>query len=326
MTERRWDPFQREWVVTATHRQDRTFKPPKDYCPFCPSDPAAEFPTAIPESEYDVAVVENAFPSLQPDPPEPAVESTDLFRTAPATGACEVVLFTDDHDAVASEFDVERFQKLARVWQDRYVDLGDDPDHEYVYIFENRGEEIGVTLDHPHGQIYAYPFVPPKIERELDASAAHHEETGECLFCDVLAAERDDGRRLVSETEHFTALVPFQARYAYEMHVYADEHVPSLAAFEDRHLDDLGRMLKDVVSRYDALFGFELPYVMAIHQKPTTAGREAASHFHIEFYPPHRTADRLKHLAGSERGAGTYVNNKLAEEAASELRSCRRSP
>ncbi|QCC52540.1 galactose-1-phosphate uridylyltransferase [Halapricum salinum] len=322
MTERRWDPFQREWVVTATHRQDRTFKPPKDYCPFCPTEADDEYPTAIPEPEYDVAVVENAFPSLQPDPPEPAVESTDLFRSAPANGTCEVVLFTDDHDAAASAFDVERFQKLARVWQDRYVSLGDHPDHEYVYIFENRGEEIGVTLEHPHGQIYAYPFVPPKIERELDASAAHHEENGACLFCDVLAAERKDGSRLVSETDHFTAIVPFQARYAYEMHVYADDHLPSIADFEERHLDDLGRMLKDMIVRYDGLFGFELPYVMAVHQEPTTAEGAAAAHFHIEFYPPHRTAEKLKHLAGSERGAGTYVNNKLAEEAAAELRSC----
>lgn len=323
MTERRWDPFQREWVVTATHRQDRTFKPPKDYCPFCPTDPDAEFPTAIPETEYDVAVVENAFPSLQPAPPDPAVDGDGPFESAPATGSCEVVLFTDDHDAVTSDLPVEQFEKLIHVWQDRYVDLGSDPDHEYVYIFENRGAEIGVTLEHPHGQIYAYPFVPPKIRRELNASTAHREKTGECLFCEVLATERADGRRIVTETDHFTAVVPFQARYAYEMHVYADDHLPSLAAFEPAHLEDLGRILKDVVSRYDALFGFELPYVMALHQAPTTDGECSAAHFHVEFYPPHRTADRLKHLAGSERGAGTFVNNKLAEEAAAELRSCR---
>ena len=322
MTERRWDPFQREWVVTATHRQDRTFKPPKDYCPFCPTDPDDEVPTAVPREEYDIAVVENAFPSLQPDPPEPAVDDGDLFRAKPATGSCEVVLFTDDHDAVVSELPTEQFQRLVAVWQDRYRDLGADPDHEYVYIFENRGEEIGVTLDHPHGQIYAYPFVPPRIRRELDASRDHREETGECLFCDVLATERDDGDRIVTETDHFTAFVPFQARYAYEMHVYADDHLPSLSAFEQRHIDDLGRMLKEVLVRYDALFDFELPYVMALHQRPTDGSGDGYAHFHIEFYSPHRTAEKLKHLAGSERGAGTFVNNKLPEAAAAELREC----
>jgi len=320
MTERRWDPIAQEWVVTATHRQERTFKPPEDYCPFCPTEPDAEYPTAIPEPAYDAAVVENGFPSLQSDPPDPAVEGTDLHPVEPADGRCEVVLFTSDHDCTMSEQPVSRFVKLVKLWRDRYETLGAEADLEYVYVFENRGETVGVTLAHPHGQIYAYPFVPPKIERELASSRDHHADCGRCLFCDVLAEERAAGDRIVAENDSFTAFVPFAARWTYEVHVYATEHVPSLAAFDERHERDLGRILKQVQTAYDGLFDFEMPYVMATHQQPTTGEGAAYSHYHLEFYPPFRTADKLKHLAGSELGAGTFINNKLAEEAAAELR------
>lgn len=320
MTERRWDPTLREWVVTATHRQERTFKPPEDYCPFCPTAEDAEYPTAIPESSYDMAVVENGFPSLQPDPPEPAVEGTDLFSVEPANGQCEVVLFTADHDGTMSEQPERRFVNLVTLWRDRYETLGADADHEYVYIFENKGEPVGVTLHHPHGQIYAFPFIPPRVRRELDSSQEHLAETGRCLFCDVIDAEREDGRRIVAQNDSFTAVVPFHARWTYEIHVYANGHVPSIAAFTERHERDLGAVLKNVLVKYDSLFGFEMPYVMATHQQPTNGeGREYA-HFHMEFYPPYRTAEKLKYPAGSERGVGTYINNKLAEEAAAELR------
>ncbi|MFB6201964.1 MAG: galactose-1-phosphate uridylyltransferase [Halorhabdus sp.] len=320
MTERRWDPTRREWVVTATHRQERTFKPPEDYCPFCPTAADAEVPTAIPESDYDVVVVENGFPSLQPEPPAPAVDGTALQPVEKATGQCEVVLFTADHDGQMSTEPVSRFAKMVRVWRDRYEELGAVEDHEYVYIFENKGEEVGVTLHHPHGQIYAYPFVPPTVRRELDASAEHREKTGTCLFCDLLADERADGRRIVAENDSFTAVVPFHARWTYEVHVYANEHVPALSEFTERQERDLARLLKSVLVRYDALFDFEMPYVMATHQQPTNGDHAKDAHYHIEFYPPYRTADKLKYPAGSERGAGTYINNKLPREAAAELR------
>jgi UDPglucose--hexose-1-phosphate uridylyltransferase len=320
MTERRWDPIRREWVVTATNRQERTFRPPEDYCPFCPTEADAEFPTAIPDSEYEMAVVENGFPSMEPDPPAPGVEATSLHPVEPATGQCEVVLFTSEHDCVMSAEPVERFVNLVALWCDRYDALSADPDHEYVYVFENRGEAVGVSLTHPHGQIYAYPFVPPTIRRELDSSRDHHEKHGRCLFCDVVETERETGERVVAANDSFVAVVPFAARWTYEVHIYATEHLPSLAAFEARHQRDLGELLKTVQQAYDGLFDFEMPYVMATHQEPSTGDHSAYSHYHLEFYPPFRTADKQKHLAGSELGTGTFVNNKLAEEAAAELR------
>jgi UDPglucose--hexose-1-phosphate uridylyltransferase len=326
MTERRWDPVAREWVVTATHRQERTFKPPSGYCPFCPTAEDAEYPTAIPEPDYDMTVVENGFPSLQPDPPDPAVEGTDLHPVEPANGQCEVVLFTSEHDGTMSTEPVSRFVKLVQLWRDRYETLGADDDHDYVYVFENKGEAVGVTLHHPHGQIYAYPFVPPTIREELDSSRDHHAETGRCLFCDLIAEERAEGERIVAENDSFTAVVPFAARWTYEVHVYANDHLPSLSAFEQRHERDLGAILKQVQVAYDSLFDFEMPYVMATHQRPTDGDpdHEAYSHYHLEFYPPYRTAEKFKHLAGSELGAGTFINNKLAEEAAAELRGALR--
>lgn len=318
MSELRWDPVLREWVITATHRQDRTFKPPKDYCPFCPPRDDG-VPTAVTES-YDIAVVENGFPSIQPHPPEPAVDGTDLSPVRPAQGVCEVVLYTAEHDAVASELPAAKFRKLVQVWQDRYRELGAKEFVDYVFAFENKGEEMGVTLEHPHGQIYAYPFVPPTVERELTSSEAYHESEGSCLFCEMVASEVESGERVVAENDSFAAVVPFSARYAYEVHIYAKPHRPSIDDVSSDERRDLAALLKRVVVAYDSLFGFEMPYVMATHQQPTDGTGEDYSHYHLEFYPPYRTADKLKHLAGSERGAGTYINNKLPEEAATELR------
>ena len=318
MSERRWNPVLQEWVITATHRQDRTFKPPKDYCPFCPPRDDG-VPTAVTESDFDVAVVQNGFPSLQPEPPDPAVDGGDLYRVEPAEGECEVVLYTPDHDSVTSELPADKFWKIVRAWQDRYRELGARGEVDYVFPFQNRGDEMGVTLEHPHGQIYAYPFVPPTIERELASSEAYHDSEGVCLFCDLVATEAAAEDRVVAENDSFVAVVPFFARYAYEIHIYAKNHRPSLDDLDDDETRDLGSILKRVLVAYDSLFGFEMPYVMATHQQPTDGTGSAAAHFHVEFYPPYRTAEKLKYLAGSELGAGTYINNKLPEEAATEL-------
>ncbi len=318
LSELRWDPFQKEYIITATHRQDRTFKPPKDYCPFCPEkDP--DFQKDLTQ-DYDIAVVKNRFPSLTDDPPTPEVTSDELYRVEKAEGLCEVILFTSKHDCVMSEKTVSRFLKLVKVWKDRYEELGSKDVVDYVFIFENKGKEVGVTLEHPHGQIYAYPFVPPMIERELESSREHYEKEDECLFCRVLEKEIGEEERIVLKNDSFTAFVPFYARYTYEVHIYANEHLTSLADFTEKEEEDLAKILKRLLMKYDGLFGFEFPYVMAMHQKPTKEKGEEYSHFHIEFYPPYRTENKLKHLAGSEIGAGTFINNSLAEEKAEELR------
>jgi len=319
MLELRWNPILKQWVIIATHRQNRTFKPPKDYCPLCPTKEDG-YPTEVPAGDYDLVVFENKFPSLQKEPPEIKEAESKFFRYGKARGICEVVLFTSDHDGIMSEKPLSRYIKLVKVWRDRYQELGNKDFIDYVYIFENKGEEVGVTLHHPHGQIYAYPFVPPIIKQELDSSQEYLEEKGRCLFCQVLEEEKKDGRRIIISNNSFTAVIPFFARYTYEVHIYANQHIPSFNEFTEKEEVDLAAILKIILMKFDNLYGFIFPYIMAIHQQPTNGAGQEYSHFHIEFYPPYRTRDKLKYLAGSEMGAGTFINGSLAEEKARELR------
>jgi UDPglucose--hexose-1-phosphate uridylyltransferase len=317
----RWDPTLEEWVAYATHRQDRTFLPPAEYCPLCPTKPGG-FPTEVPRESYDIVVFENKFPSFAPDTPESEEPGTTLTPTASGRGVAEVVLYSDDHDATLAGMSEKRIRNLVEVWADRYEELGSLDYVDYVFIFENKGEAIGVTLHHPHGQIYAYPFVPPRPKKELEAARRHRDENdGRCLHCDLLSQEHEDGRRLLAKGEHFTAFVPFYAHFPYEAHVYARRCAPSIADLAGEERWDLARILKRLLMGYDALFGFSLPYMMVMHQAPTDEDdHEGIAHFHIEFYPPNRTADKLKYLAGSETGAGAYIVDALPEKTARTLR------
>jgi UDPglucose--hexose-1-phosphate uridylyltransferase len=319
MSELRWNPISREWVVTATHRQDRTFFPPPGFCPLCPTQPGG-FPTEIPLPDYDIVVFENKFPSFRLPPPAPAAEDGALYHVRPSEGVCEVVCYTSDHTTTLAKQSVHHIERLIRVWRERYIDLGARPEIDYVFIFENKGEAIGVTLPHAHGQIYAFSYVPPIIARELESAKLHHTKTGRCLHCDVVHEERVDGRRVVVESDHFIAFIPFYARYPYELHIYAKGHLPSMVHFTSEHEHDLARVLKTVLSKFDNLWSFSFPYMMVMHQEPTDGQAHAGSHFHIEFYPPHRTPEKLKFLAGCESGAGTFINDTLPEDKAAELR------
>jgi UDPglucose--hexose-1-phosphate uridylyltransferase len=317
----RWDPTLGEWVAYATHRQNRTFLPPAEYCPLCPTKPGG-FPTEVPRESYDIVVFENRFPSFSPDAPEPDEPGSALTPTAPGRGVAEVVLYTDDHDATLAGMSERHIRNLVEVWADRYQELGAREEVEYVFIFENKGEAIGVTLHHPHGQIYAYPFIPPRPRKELAAAGEYRSQNqGRCLHCDLLSQEHEDGRRIIAKGEHFSAFVPFYAHFPYEVHVYARRCVPSIADLGGGERRDLARVLKRLLMGYDALFGFSLPYMMVMHQAPTDGeGHEGIAHFHIEFYPPNRTADKLKYLAGSETGAGAFIVDALPEETARRLR------
>lgn len=320
MSELRWNPLAGEWVVTATHRQDRTFLPPPDFCPLCPTRPGG-FPTEVPEPTYDIVVFENLFPSLRRSPPDPLVEGTRLSPVRPAEGVCEVVLYSPRHDATLAGESPARIEHLVRVWADRFKDLGDLDFVEYVYIFENKGEEIGVTIHHPHGQIYAYPFVPPVIAGELEQSLRHHDATGRCLLCDILNEERRDGRRVVFENRSFMAYIPFFARWPYEVHLSPVRHLQAVTDLSDSERMDLALALKSLLTGYDRLFDRSFPYVMAMHNRPTDGRNHDHFHLHVEFYPPLRTGSKLKYLAGSEIGAGLFINDTLPEEKAAELRS-----
>lgn len=318
MSELRWNPQLRQWVVVAANRQDRTYKPPAEFCPLCPTKPGEE-PTEVPASDYEIVVFQNKYSSLNQPPPPITVEGTALYQTAPAEGLCEVVLYSPRHDSTLADESVEHITNLIHVWTDRYLELGKNPAIQYVFIFENKGDAVGVTLHHPHGQIYAFPFIPPVIERELQSAAEHMEETGSCLYCDILAEEMKEGERIVVDNPRFTAFVPFFARYPYEVHIYAKRHIQSFTDFTSEEYRDLARTLKQLLVAYDNLYGFSLPYMMVIHQAPPK-GEYPEYHFHFEFYPLHRTRDKLKYLAGVESGAGVFITDMTPEEQAKRLR------
>jgi UDPglucose--hexose-1-phosphate uridylyltransferase len=320
MSELRWNPLLGEWVATATHRQERTFLPPADFCPLCPTEPGG-FPTEVPESTYDIAVFENRFPSLRSHPELPSVGPMPLSPVEPAQGVCEVVLYAPRHTSTLASEPVEQIHKLVQVWTDRFQELSALQFVQYVFIFENKGEAIGVTLHHPHGQIYAYPFIPPRILQELNQFEAHWDRHNTCLLCDIRDGELGDGRRIILQNASFAAYIPFFARWPYEVHVVSARHVQAISDLRPEEQRDLASLLKSLLVAYDALFNLSFPYMMVMHQRPTDGAAYDHYHFHIEFYPPLRSESRLKYLAGSETGAGMFINDTLAEQKAAELRA-----
>jgi UDPglucose--hexose-1-phosphate uridylyltransferase len=318
--ERRYDPATGEWTVHAAHRQDRTFLPAADACPLCPTrDP--NVPTEVPREAYDFVVFDNRFPSLVAEPPLPETVATPPYAVAPATGAAEVVVYSDDHDLKLADMDAPRIARLLDVWADRYAELGKRDEVAYVLVFENKGEAMGVTLHHPHGQVYAFPEIPPRPMAELTAAAKHFERRGTCVRCEIVADETASGARVVAMNESVVAHVPFAARYPYEVSIAMRRHTASLLDVTAPERRRLAEVLREVLRGYDALFGFPMPYVMVMHQAPTDDGEwQHLAHLHVELLPPFRTATKLKYLAGSELGAGTYVNDTLPEATAATLR------
>jgi UDPglucose--hexose-1-phosphate uridylyltransferase len=296
VSEQRFNELRGEPVVYAIQRQSRTFLPAPEHCPLCPT-PAGAIATEIPLPAFEIAVFDNRFPAFQ----------------AP-WGAAEVVVYTDSHHGSFGTLAPERAEALMWVWRHRYRELGARTDVRYVLIFENRGVEVGVTLHHPHGQIYGYPFLPPVPKLELAAD----DRLGGCAPCALLRQELDDGRRVLYENEGVVAYVPYAARWPYEAHVVMRQHRPSLLDCEGGELRDLADCLQTLVRGYDALFASPFPYVMVVHQAPTNG--DSAGHLHVEFYPPQRSADKLKYMAGSELGGGTFIGDVLPEESAAALR------
>jgi UDPglucose--hexose-1-phosphate uridylyltransferase len=318
-SELRYDAVLDEWVAIAAHRQARTHLPPTDQCPLCPSTP--ERATEVPAHDYDVVVFENRFPSFSHRPAQvdpPALPG--LSRTRPGQGRCEVVCFTSAHRASFASLSPARVRTVVAAWADRSAELATLPGVEQVFCFENRGEEIGVTLHHPHGQIYGYPFVTPRTGRMLASARAYASRHGGAnLFAAVLAAERDAATRVVAANEHWTAFVPAAARWPYEVHLYPHRRVPDIPALDQTERDCFGSLYLDVLRRLDGLFGVRMPYVSAWHQAPVRTGRDLA-YLHLELFSNRRAPGKLKYLAGSESAMDAFINDVRPEEAARLLR------
>ncbi|WP_326551457.1 galactose-1-phosphate uridylyltransferase [Micromonospora sp. NBC_01813] len=322
-SELRYDPLTDEWVAIAAHRQTRTFLPPTDQCPLCPSRPGRS--SEIPAYDYDVAVFENRFPSLSDrvaDPVGGYPAITPFTPARPGLGRCEVVCFTAEHDTSFAGLPPARVRTVLDALADRTAELSTLDGVEQVFCFENRGVEIGVTLHHPHGQIYAYPFVTPRTRALLAAARRHAEATGgRNLYADVLAAERADGERVVAANDLWTAYVPAAARWPYEVHLAPHRQVPDLTALDDAERDAFGPLYLDVLARFDRLFGTPqgTPYISAWHQAPVHADRELG-YLHLQVFTVRRAVDKLKYLAGSESAMGVFINDVRPEQAAAQLR------
>jgi galactose-1-phosphate uridylyltransferase (family 1) len=342
----RYDPLLSEWIAVTAHRQGRTYHPPADACPLCPTRDGRL--SEIPEPDYDVAVFENRFPSFTGGPGPHTADGTDggdgadgLFAHRPGAGRCEVVCFTSDHHASFASLSEEQARLVLDAWTDRSAELSQLPGVEQVFCFENRGEEIGVTLQHPHGQIYAYPFTTPRTERMLRSVAAHSARTGgRNLFDDVLAAELADARRVVCESEHWVAFVPHAAHGLYEVHLYPRARVPDLLALGEKAREEFPAIYLELLHRFDRIFGPgepPTPYIAAWHQAPFTSSRGAVDAapavgavpavagredfaLHLELFTIRRTSGKLKFLAGSESGMSVFINDVPPESAAERLR------
>ena len=316
----RHDPLLGEWVIVAGHRQDRTFLPPADHCPLDPSTPGRL--TEIPAPSYQVVVFENRFPSLVPGGGVGEGSGDDpngLLATRPGNGRCEVVCFSQHHNASFADLTHDQAALVLAAWIDRSAALAALPGVEQVYCFENRGREIGVTLSHPHGQIYAYPFVTPRTARMLATSGAYQRDTGRNLFDDVLAAEVADGSRIVLSGEHWVAFVPHAARWPYEVHLYPRRRQPDLPGLEPAEMDEFCDVYLDLLRRFDRLFDAPAPYISGWHQAPAGVGRTEFA-LHLELFTIRRAPGKLKYLAGSESGMDAFTNDIAPESAAATLR------
>jgi UDPglucose--hexose-1-phosphate uridylyltransferase len=313
----RYDEVLDEWVAIASHRQGRTHLPPPDQCPLCPSRDGRL--TEVPSDDYDVVVFENRFPSFTARTlPAGTASAGDDCR--PGLGRCEVVCFTSDHDLPVQDLTERHLGLVLAAWTDRTVALSALPYVEQVFAFENRGEEIGVTLSHPHGQIYGYPFVTPRTRTMLATARAYRERTGRDVFTDRVARELAEDTRVVATSEHWVAFVPFSARWPVEVHLYPRSPVPDLPSLAAAAAADFASIYLRVLRAVASLDAAPMPYISGWHQAPVRVGRDLLS-LHLELFSIRRAANRLKYLAGSESGMDAFINDVTPEDQAARLRA-----
>jgi UDPglucose--hexose-1-phosphate uridylyltransferase len=317
--ELRLDPLVNEWVAMAAHRQTRIFLPPKELCPLCPT--TGDLLTEIPENDFEVVVFDNRSPSLRPPDgdfalPDLAGSDTD---EGVAAGKCEVICFTADHGGAFKSLSAQRVRTLLEAWRDRTRELSQEPFIEHIAPFENRGEEIGVTLAHPHGQIYAYSYLPPRVSKMLNVAKAHHEKTGRVLFDDVVARELRDGDRIIARNEHWVAFTPYASRYPFEIHIAPLQPVADLAELQPAACDSFPSIAIEVMQRLDGVFGIEMAYIAAWHQAPVRQGRDLLR-LHWQITSVRRAPGKLKYLAGSESAMGAFIMDMKPEQSAQQLK------
>ncbi len=323
INELRWNPLLGNWIIIAGRRAERPWRPSSSgegKCPFCPGSPeTARF------SNWDVLTLPNKYPALTPNPEEPKSPEPSIYRNMPARGYCEVVVETPNHYGDLHNIELNHLAKVVKVFIKEYVRLSSINYVKYVAIFRNKGKEIGVSLTHPHSQIYALPFIPPRIQVELHNFREHYEKLGKCLLCEIIEEELKNNKRVIYANESFIIIHPYYAMWPYELHIYPRRHVTSIDCLNRNEVNDLADALRVVTSTYENLFDKEMPYIMVMHNKPSDRGEYSYYHFHIEFYQPYRDLDKLKYRAGAETGFWVFTYDGDPEIKRAELRkACRK--
>ena len=320
--EMRLDVLTNDWVVMAAHRQGRVFLPPKELNPLAPSRPGSL--TEIPESDYEVVVFDNRSPALRSPENSISLPSELHFETPPipAAGKCEVVCYTANYDASFKDLSTHQIRTVMEAWRDRVSELSTLDYIQHIAPFENRGEEVGVTLSHPHGQIYAYPYIPPRTTRMLEVATAHHARTGRVLMDDIVARELKDEVRIVASNEDWVAYVPYASRYPFEIHLAPRRPVPDLASLDEKACDAFPAIAKEIMTRLDGVFDMKMAYIAAWHQAPVRVGRDVLR-LHWQITSVRRAPGKLKYLAGSESAFGSFMMDLWPEQSAQQLRDVR---
>lgn len=318
MHEIRWNPLIQQWIIVAAHRATRPWRPEekeeKPPCPFCPGAPELKH-----LDKWDVVVLPNRYPALVENAPEVSQEGFDYYRKMRALGVAEVVVETPSHEGDLCDLSIDHATKLVKTYVEESRRLSNLSFIHYVSVFRNKGKEIGVSLTHPHSQIYALPFIPPRIQAEVASFEEYFRRTGRCLVCDIVRYEAEHGERVVYRNKHFLSIVPFYAMWPYEIHVYPLRHISSMRDMSSEEMRSLADVLRVVSATYNAWLKRDAPYIMAFHDHP--AKGSYLYHFHVEFYQPYRDREKLKYAAGIEWGYWVFTYDGVPEERARELRN-----
>ena len=312
MAELRFNPLIDDWVMIASHRQNRP-QMPKDWCPFCPGS------GQVPES-YEVLKYDNDFPALSQNPPPQDEVANDFFKTLPSYGKCEVILYSPEHTTTLKSLSREHIRKLVDLWCERFTEISSDEKIKFVFIFENKGEPVGVTMPHPHGQIYGYSVIPKKLELEMNSFRKFEQEQGGCLMCKMHEEEEKDGRRIIFKNDSFTVFLPFFCEYPYGVYIVPNRHFRYITEMTEQEKSDFALTLKQTAGTLDCLFDTRFPYMMCMYNAPVNTPDLPDYHFHVAFYPPMRSKEKQKFNASSETGAWAHCNPVAPEAASEELR------
>lgn len=315
MRELRFNPLTGQWIMVSAERKKRPWRP-KDFCPFCPGTEETGY-------GWEVLLLPNRFPMLSFEAPKP--EKVEFYKKARGIGQCSVIVETPEHGLNdLDELSGEQMVRVVELWKEATRTLKENGHIAYLAIFRNKGEEIGVSLHHPHGQLYALPFIPLKARLKVENARRHFKRHGECLFCKILEEERKGGR-VIYENDSFAVFLPFFASWPFELHVYPKRHIQYLTQLDEKESEDLADAIRATTATLNALFDRQMPYTMMIFQAPFK-GRYPFYHLHIEFYPILRDANKVKFAAGIEMGTWEFTYDSVPEENAERLReACKKA-